>query len=149
MLFSSFSFPNKLISFKRRVNCINDHSAAVEMLCVISSSQLVSSGYNSITQAYIPNKILVNKTDRALYLLINKAKNTTTQHGNHSLVFAIKGYKMHCKPSERARGTGDFAMNRFLLIAVYGSFLVNSLALSRTDYGKEEKTAVWTESLRY
>ena len=27
---------------------------------------------------------------------------------------------MHCTPGERARGTGDFAMNRFLLIAVYG-----------------------------
>ena len=71
------------------------------------------------------------------------------QYGNHSLVFAIKGYKMHYKPGERARGTEDFAMNRFLLIAVYGSVLVNSLALSRTDYRKEEKTAVWTESLRY
>ena len=56
---------------------------------------------------------------------------------------------MHCTPGERARGTEDFAMNRFLLIAVYGSVLVNSLALSRTDYRKEEKTAVWTESLRY
>ena len=56
---------------------------------------------------------------------------------------------MHCTPSERARGTEDFAMNRFLLIAVYGSVLVISLALSMTDYGKEEKTAVCTESLRY
>ena len=56
---------------------------------------------------------------------------------------------MHYKPGERVRGTEDFAMNRFLLIAVFGSVLVISLALSRTDYRKEEKTAVWRESLRY
>ena len=52
---------------------------------------------------------------------------------------------MHCTPGERARGTEDFAMNRFLLIVVYDQFL----ALSMTDYGKEEKTAVWTEWLSY
>ena len=56
---------------------------------------------------------------------------------------------MHCTPGERSRGTEVFAMNRFLLIAVSGSVLAISLALSMTDYGVEENTAVWKETLRY
>ena len=120
MLFSPLSFPNKLIRLKRRVNCINDHSAAVEMFWVISSSQPVSSDYNSITQVYILNWN-IREQNWSSNLSVDKAYNTTTQYGNHSLLSAIKGYKMHCTPGERARGTGDFVMNRFLLIAVYGS----------------------------
>ena len=46
VLFFSLSFPNKLIGYKRRVNCINnDPSAAVEIFWFFSSSQPVSSGY--------------------------------------------------------------------------------------------------------
>ena len=43
--FFSFSFPNKLISFKKRVKWINnDHSAPVEVFWVISSSKPVRPG---------------------------------------------------------------------------------------------------------
>ena len=44
-------------------------------------------------------EILVNKTDRALYLLINKAYNTTTQYGNHSLLFVSKDIKCTVNPA--------------------------------------------------
>lgn len=54
---------------------------------------------------------------------------------------------MHCTPGERTRSTKDFAMNRFLLIAVYGSVVAISFALHMNDYGEEENTAVWVESL--
>ena len=56
---------------------------------------------------------------------------------------------MHCTPGERTRSTKDFAMNRFLLIAVYGSVVAISFALHMNDYEEEENTAVWVESLRY
>ena len=65
------------------------------------------------------------------------------------LYLLSKEYKMHCTPGERSRGTEVFAMNRFLLIAVSGSVLAISLALSMTDYGEEENTEVWKETLRY
>ena len=44
---------------------------------------------------------------------------------------------MHCTPGERARGRKDFAMNRFLLVAVNGSVVAISFALHMNDNGEE------------
>ena len=49
--------------------------------------------------------------------------------------------------SVRPRRREDFAMNSFLLIAVYGATLAIALAFTFTEYGNEKNTTVYEKSL--
>ena len=49
--------------------------------------------------------------------------------------------------SVRLRRREDFAMNSFLLIAVYGATLAIALAFTFTEYGNEKNTTVYKKSL--